>query len=108
MIFNKEELDRIKNKDTEENNKKSWYEIYKEKIIDYEFIINDNGKAANDIISNEIECDKEIQNIIFECYQNSCHNNLRLLLHFIEHIIYFNKECFIKIKKADYSNKIFL
>lgn len=107
MIFNKEELDRIKNKDTEENNKKSWYEIYKEKIIDYEFIINDNGKAANDIISNEIECDKEMQNIIFECYQNSYNNNLQLLLHFIEHIIYFNKECFIKIKKADYSNEIF-
>lgn len=107
MIFNKEELGKIKNKDTEENNKKSWYEIYKEKIIDYEFIINDNGKVANDIISNKIKCDKEIQNIIFECYQNSCNNNLRLLLHFIEHIIYFNKECFIKIKKEDYSNEIF-
>ncbi len=107
MIFNKEELGKIKNKDTEENNKKSWYEIYKEKIIDYEFIINDNGKVANDIISNKIKYDKEIQNIIFECYQNSCNNNLRLLLHFIEHIIYFNKECFIKIKKEDYSNEIF-
>ncbi|EAI0828315.1 AAA family ATPase [Campylobacter jejuni] len=57
----------------------------------------DNNSAIND---------KEVQNIIFECYQNSC-NNLRLLLRFVEHIIYFNKECFMKIKKEDYSNEIF-
>ncbi|HEF2146529.1 TPA: hypothetical protein R8X55_000471 [Campylobacter coli] len=94
MIFHKEELDRIKNKDTKENNKKSWYEIYKEKIIDYEFIINDNSKAADDIISNEIDYDKEIQNIIFKCYQQFCNENLRLLLKFIEYVNYFNKECF--------------
>ncbi|EIP4519819.1 hypothetical protein LSU77_000204 [Campylobacter coli] len=107
MIFHKEELNRVENKDAEENGKKTWYEIYKEKVIDYEFMIDDNSKAAYNIISDEAKCDKEIQNIIFECYQNSCNNNLRLLLCFIEHIIYFNKECFIKIKKEDYSNEIF-
>lgn len=89
MIFHKEELNRMENKDAEENGKKTWYEIYKEKVIDYEFMINDNSKAAYNIISDEAKCDKEVQNIIFKCYQNSCKNNLRLLLHFIEHIIYF-------------------
>ncbi|HEB9321222.1 TPA: hypothetical protein RZK33_000499 [Campylobacter coli] len=103
MIFHKEELDRIKNKDTKENSKKSWYEIYKEKIIDYEFIINDNSKAANDIISNKIKCDKEIQNIIFKCYQQFCNENLRLLLKFIEYVNYFNKECFNQY----HNNKLF-
>ncbi|EOH8413120.1 hypothetical protein AJM72_03140 [Campylobacter jejuni] len=94
IIFHKEELNRMINKDTEENNKQSWYEIYKEKIIDYEFVINDNSKVANSIISNKIECDEKVQNIIFECYQRFCSNNLRLLLKFIEYINYFNEECF--------------
>ncbi|MBS4314452.1 P-loop NTPase fold protein [Campylobacter vulpis] len=94
IIFHKEELNRMINKDTEENNKQSWYEIYKEKIIDYEFVINDNSKVANSIISNKIECDEKVQNIIFECYQRFCSNNLRLLLKFIEYVNYFNKECF--------------
>ncbi|HEC1891637.1 TPA: AAA family ATPase [Campylobacter jejuni] len=94
IIFHKEELNRMINKDTEENNKQSWYEIYKEKIIDYEFVINNNSKVANSIISNKIECDEKVQNIIFECYQRFCSNNLRLLLKFIEYVNYFNKECF--------------
>ncbi|MBX1351302.1 AAA family ATPase, partial [Campylobacter jejuni] len=115
MIFHKGELEEQDNnsaindkeKQAKQDNSKNWYQKYKEKTIDYEFIINDNSKAAYNIISDEAKCDKEIQNIIFECYQNSCNNNLRLLLHFIEHIIYFNKECFIKIKKEDYGNEIF-
>ncbi|EFB0735368.1 AAA family ATPase [Campylobacter jejuni] len=114
MIFHKGELEEQDNnsaindkeKQAKQDNSKNWYQTYKEKIIDYEFIINDNSKAAHNIISNEVKYDKEVQNIIFECYQNSC-NNLRLLLCFVEHIIYFNKECFIKIKKEDYSNEIF-
>ncbi|ECL3235412.1 AAA family ATPase, partial [Campylobacter jejuni] len=114
MIFHKGELEEQNNnsaindkeKQAKQDNSKNWYQTYKEKIIDYEFIINDNSKAAHNIISNEVKYDKEVQNIIFECYQNSC-NNLRLLLRFVEHIIYFNKECFMKIKKEDYSNEIF-
>ncbi|EFT0473981.1 AAA family ATPase, partial [Campylobacter jejuni] len=114
MIFHKGELEEQDNnsaindkeKQAKQDNSKNWYQTYKEKIIDYEFIINDNSKAAHNIISNEVKYDKEVQNIIFECYQNSC-NNLRLLLCFVEHIIYFNKECFMKIKKEDYSNEIF-
>ncbi|EKL5141754.1 AAA family ATPase, partial [Campylobacter jejuni] len=113
MIFHKGELEEQDNnsaindkeKQAKQDNSKNWYQTYKEKIIDYEFIINDNSKAAHNIISNEVKYDKEVQNIIFECYQNSC-NNLRLLLCFVEHIIYFNKECFMKIKKEDYSNEI--
>ncbi|ECQ9349847.1 KAP family NTPase [Campylobacter jejuni] len=114
MIFHKDELEEQDNnsaindkeKQAKQDNSKNWYQTYKEKIIDYEFVINDNSKAAHNIISNGVKYDKEVQNIIFECYQNSC-NNLRLLLRFVEHIIYFNKECFMKIKKEDYSNEIF-
>ncbi|EAI2149083.1 hypothetical protein KY417_001169 [Campylobacter jejuni] len=114
MIFRKDKLEEQNNNVTTNNKEEakqdlnSLYQIYKEKVIDYEIDIDNNSEeAANNIISNKIECDKEIQNIIFECYQNSCNNNLRLLLRFIEHIIYFNKECFMKIKKEDYSNEIF-
>ncbi|WP_234126476.1 P-loop NTPase fold protein [Campylobacter sp. TTU_617] len=114
MIFHIDELEEQNNNLTANNkeeakqgNSENWYQTYKEKVIDYEINIDDNSEVAKNIISNKIECDKEIQNIIFECYQNSCNNNLRLLLRFIEHIIYFNKECFMKIKKEDYSNEIF-
>ncbi|HAA2008459.1 TPA_asm: hypothetical protein GD867_08680, partial [Campylobacter jejuni] len=95
MIFHKDELEEQDNnsaindkeKQAKQDNSKNWYQTYKEKIIDYEFVINDNSKAAHNIISNGVKYDKEVQNIIFECYQNSC-NNLRLLLRFVEHIIY--------------------
>ncbi|HED5389943.1 TPA: AAA family ATPase [Campylobacter jejuni] len=114
MIFHIDELEEQNNnlaannkEEAKQGNSENWYQTYKEKVIDNEIIIKDNSEAANNIISNKIEYDKEIQNIIFECYQNSCNNNLRLLLRFIEHIIYFNKECFMKIKKEDYSNEIF-
>ncbi|EDP4624403.1 hypothetical protein FW507_09705, partial [Campylobacter jejuni] len=80
MIFHKGELEEQDNnsaindkeKQAKQDNSKNWYQTYKEKIIDYEFIINDNSKAAHNIISNEVKYDKEVQNIIFECYQNSC------------------------------------
>ncbi|EBD1927516.1 hypothetical protein FHC45_09490, partial [Campylobacter jejuni] len=78
MIFHKGELEEQDNnsaindkeKQAKQDNSKNWYQTYKEKIIDYEFIINDNSKAAHNIISNEVKYDKEVQNIIFECYQN--------------------------------------
>ncbi|EIJ7397243.1 hypothetical protein LI815_001870, partial [Campylobacter jejuni] len=102
MIFHKGELEEQDNnsaindkeKQAKQDNSKNWYQTYKEKIIDYEFVINDNSKVANSIISNKIECDEKVQNIIFECYQRFCSNNLRLLLKFIEYINYFNEECF--------------
>ncbi|HEG0493705.1 TPA: hypothetical protein SB542_001352, partial [Campylobacter jejuni] len=102
MIFHKGELEEQDNNSTingkekqaKQDNSKNWYQTYKEKVIDYEFIINNNSEVANNIISNEVKCDKEVQNIIFKCYQQFCSDNLRLLLKFIEHINYFNKECF--------------
>lgn len=109
MIFHTDELEEQNNNSATKAKQyfNSLYQAYKEKVIDHEINIDDNSEAAKNIISNKIKCDKEIQNIIFECYQNSCNNNLRLLLRFIEHIIYFNKECFMKIKKEDYSNERF-
>ncbi|EPC1977298.1 hypothetical protein ACRXM5_001535 [Campylobacter jejuni] len=111
MIFHKGELEEQDNnsaindkeKQAKQDNGKNWYQTYKEKIIDYEFIINDNSKMAHNIISNEVKCDKEVQNIIFKCYQQFCSNNLRLLLKFIEYVNYFNKECFNQY----YSDKLF-
>lgn len=111
MIFHKGELEEQDNnsaindkeKQAKQDNGKNWYQTYKEKIIDYEFIINDNSKVAHNIISNEVKCDKEVQNIIFKCYQQFCSNNLRLLLKFIEYVNYFNKECFNQY----YSDKLF-
>ncbi|EIM1029468.1 AAA family ATPase, partial [Campylobacter coli] len=116
MIFHEEEL-KEQNSNLAENNKEeeikqdlnSWYQIYKEKVIDCEITIKNNDEAAKAIIKEKIEQYTKItdeirniiENIIFEIYQKHCNGNLRLLFHALEHIDYFNKHCFLKLEKYD-------
>nr|WP_243705641.1 P-loop NTPase fold protein [Campylobacter lari] len=110
VIFHEEELKEQDDNLTENNkeeqakqyNSKNWYQIYKEKVIDCEITIKDNDEVAKAIIKDRInkytkitdEIRNIIENIIFERYKEQCNGNLRLLYHVLEHIDYFNKQCF--------------
>lgn len=121
MIFHEEELkeqdsnlaENNKEEETEyaNQNSKNWYQIYKEKVIDCEITIRNNDEVAKAIIKDKInkytkianEIKNIIENIIFEAYQEQCNDNLRLLYHVLEHIDYFNTQCFLFFCK--YNNK---
>ncbi|HEC2791625.1 TPA: AAA family ATPase [Campylobacter jejuni] len=121
MIFHEEELkeqdsnlaENNKEEETEhaKQNSKNWYQIYKEKVIDCEITIRNNDEVAKAIIKDKInkytkianEIKNIIENIIFEAYQEQCNDNLRLLYHVLEHIDYFNTQCFLFFCK--YNNK---
>ncbi|WP_257396715.1 KAP family NTPase [Campylobacter lari] len=113
MILNKDELK--KQDDNSDNNKKQdnnsdnnkedkqdtkdWYQEYKEKVVDCEYTIKDNNEIAKGLIEKAFTQNKEIKgslvNISLKHYTDTCNNNLRLLLKILEHIKYFNKECFM-------------
>ncbi|EAK0443791.1 NTPase KAP [Campylobacter lari] len=103
MILNKDKLK--KQNDNSDNNKegkqdtKDWYQEYKEKVVDCEYIIKDNNEIAKGLIEKAFTQNKEIKgslvNISLKHYTDTCNNNLRLLLKILEHIKYFNKECFM-------------
>ncbi|EDO8877508.1 AAA family ATPase [Campylobacter coli] len=90
-------------------NNKNWYQIYKEKIIDCEITIRNNDEVAKAIIKEKIskytkttnDIKNIIENIIFERYKEQCNGNLRLLYHILEHIDYFNTQCFLLFCKYD-------
>lgn len=120
MIFHEEELKEqdsnlAENKEEEteyaNQNSKNWYQIYKEKVIDCEITIRNNDEVAKAIIKDKInkytkianEIKNIIENIIFKVYQEQCNDNLRLLYHVLEHIDYFNTQCFLFFCK--YNNK---
>ncbi|HEC1809738.1 TPA: NTPase KAP, partial [Campylobacter lari] len=99
MILNKDELKKQDN--NSDNNKedkqdtKDWYQEYKEKVIDWEYIIKDNNEIAKDIIIEKLKIQDEalkddLKNIIFTYYKEHLNNNLRLLLKSLEHINHFN------------------
>ncbi|MCV3454123.1 KAP family NTPase, partial [Campylobacter sp. FU_520] len=131
MILNKDELK--KQDDNSDNNKKQdnnsdnnnnnnnkedkqdtkdWYQEYKEKVIDWEYIIKDNNEIAKDIIIEKLKIQDEalkddLKNIIFTHYKDHLNNNLRLLLKSLEHINHFNDICFMKFyNKENHDNFI--
>lgn len=126
MILNKDELK--KQDDNSDNNKKQdnnsdnnkedkqdtkdWYQEYKEKVIDWEYIIKDNNEIAKDIIIEKLKVQDEVlkddlKNIIFTYYKEHLNNNLRLLLKSLEHINHFNDICFMKFyNKENHDNFI--
>lgn len=121
MIFNKEELNKLENKESDESKDKesNWYETYKEKFVDYELTIKNNDEVAKDIIKTKLneerkdglpnkheEHKERVEKIIFELFKQLCDNNLRLLFKFIEHIRYSNQECFF-IKHYDKDDEAF-
>ncbi|EAK0818340.1 KAP family NTPase [Campylobacter sp. CNRCH_2014_2452] len=117
VIFHEEELKEQDNnlaknnkeEQTKQYNSKNWYQIYKEKVIDCEITIKNNDEVAKAIIKDRInkytkitdEIKNIIGNIIFERYKEQCNGNLRLLYHVLEHIDYFNKQCFLLFCKYD-------
>ncbi|EAI8624468.1 AAA family ATPase [Campylobacter lari] len=117
VIFHEEELKEQDNnlaknnkeKQTKQYNSKNWYQIYKEKVIDCEITIKNNDEVAKAIIKDRInkytkitdEIRNIIENIIFERYKEQCNGNLRLLYHVLEHIDYFNTQCFLLFCKYD-------
>ncbi|EAJ6152280.1 hypothetical protein CK565_03175 [Campylobacter lari] len=117
VIFHEEELKEQDNnlaknnkeKQTKQYNSKNWYRIYKEKVIDCEITIKNNDEVAKAIIKDRInkytkitdEIRNIIENIIFERYKEQCNGNLRLLYHVLEHIDYFNTQCFLLFCKYD-------
>ncbi|MCV3428740.1 KAP family NTPase [Campylobacter sp. IFREMER_LSEM_CL1904] len=117
VIFHEEELkeqdgiltENNKEEQAKQYNSKNWYQIYKEKVIDCEITIKDNDEVAKAIIKDRInkytkitdEIRNIIENIIFERYKEQCNGNLRLLYHVLEHIDYFNKQCFLLFCKYD-------
>ncbi|EGK8127675.1 P-loop NTPase fold protein [Campylobacter lari] len=117
VIFHEEELKEQdsnlaknnKEKQTKQYNSKNWYRIYKEKVIDCEITIKDNDEVAKAIIKDKVnkytkitdEIRNIIENIIFERYKEQCNGNLRLLYHALEHIDYFNTQCFLLFCKYD-------
>lgn len=119
VIFHEEELKEQDNnlaknnkeKQTKQYNSKNWYRIYKEKVIDCEITIKNNDEVAKAIIKDKVnkytkitdEIKNIIGNIIFERYKEQCNGNLRLLYHALEHIDYFNMQCFLLFCK--YENK---
>lgn len=113
------ELNKLANKESDEPEDKesNWYETYKEKFVDYEFTIDNNYEVAKDIIKTKLneerkdgnkheEHKERVEEIIFELFKRLCDNNLRLLFKFIEHIRYFNQECFF-IKHYDKDDEVF-
>ncbi|WP_051604711.1 P-loop NTPase fold protein [Helicobacter rodentium] len=115
MIFNKDELDKqeLNNQKEQKANRgqesssskvehpKNWYETYKEKIIDYETIIDNNDEIARKIIEKNLKCNieeikQDVAKLILECFKQKLNNNLRLLIKITQHINYFNKECFMQ------------
>lgn len=115
MILNKNELDKQESNDQkgreinsgqesssgEIENSKNWYETYKEKVIDYEIVIDNNDEVAREIIEKNLKCDtkeikQDIVKLILECFKQKLNNNLRLLIKITQHINYFNKECFMQ------------
>ncbi|WP_257938776.1 KAP family NTPase [Campylobacter lari] len=116
MILNKDELKKQDN--NSDNNKedkqdtKDWYQEYKEKVIDWEYIIKDNNEIAKDIIIEKLKIQDEalkddLKNIIFTHYKEHLNNNLRLLLKSLEHINHFNDICFMKFyNKENHDNFI--
>lgn len=116
MIFNKDELEKQESSSGETENPKNWYEIYKEKVIDYEIVIEYNDAIARKIIENNLKWDiKEIKadivNLVFECFKQgfkfSNNNNLRLLIKLTRHIDYFNEHCFFK-EQVEKPKEVFL
>ncbi|EOH4413987.1 P-loop NTPase fold protein [Campylobacter coli] len=111
MIFHEDELKEQDNNSPIDNKKndKNWYQIYKEKIIDCEITIRNNDEVAKAIIKEKIskytkttnDIKNIIENIIFERYKEQCNDNLRLLYHILEHIDYFNTQCFLLFCKYD-------
>ncbi|EAK0948424.1 KAP family NTPase [Campylobacter lari] len=117
VIFHEEELkeqdgiltENNKEEQAKQYNSKNWYQIYKEKVIDCEITIKDNDEVAKAIIKDRInkytkitdEIRNIIENIIFERYKEQCNGNLRLLYHVLEHIDYFNTQCFLLFCKYD-------
>ncbi|EGK8036899.1 ATP-binding protein [Campylobacter lari] len=100
---------KAKEEQTKQYNSKNWYQIYKEKVIDCEITIKNNDEVAKAIIKDRInkytkitdEIRNIIGNIIFERYKEQCNGNLRLLYHVLEHIDYFNTQCFLLFCKYD-------
>ncbi|WP_257933170.1 KAP family NTPase [Campylobacter lari] len=102
---------KAKEEQVKQYNSKNWYQIYKEKVIDCEITIKNNDEVAKAIIKDKVnkytkitdEIRNIIGNIIFERYKEQCNGNLRLLDHVLEHIDYFNMQCFLLFCK--YENK---
>lgn len=113
MILNKDELqdDNSDNNKEDKQDAKDWYQEYKEKVIDYEYI-KDNNEIAKDIIIEKLKVQDEalkddLKNIIFTHYKEHLNNNLRLLLKSLEHINHFNDICFMKFyNKENHDNFI--
>ncbi len=118
LILNKNELnkqeDNAKNNmqtssndktqhDAKQNNN-DWYQEYKEKVIDYEMLLENNDEIAKALIEEAFMQDKKLirdnglksnlVDIVLKHYQDICDSNLRLLLKILEHIKYFNERCF--------------
>ncbi|HHY1243715.1 TPA: P-loop NTPase fold protein [Campylobacter jejuni] len=118
LILNKNELnkqeDNAKNNmqtssndktqhDAKQNNN-DWYQEYKEKVIDYEMLLENNDEIAKALIEEAFMQDEKfiqdddlksnLVNIVLKHYQDICDSNLRLLLKILEHIKYFNERCF--------------
>ncbi|MCH3696239.1 KAP family NTPase [Campylobacter lari] len=113
MILNKDELqdDNSDNNKEDKQDAKDWYQEYKEKVIDYEYI-KDNNEIAKDIIIEKLKVQDEalkddLKNIIFTHYKEHLNNNLRLLLKSLEHINHFNDIYFMKFyNKENHDNFI--
>ncbi|HDX3638394.1 TPA: NTPase KAP [Campylobacter jejuni] len=118
LILNKNELnkqeDNAKNNmqtssndktqhDAKQNNN-DWYQEYKEKVIDYEMLLENNDEIAKALIEEAFMQDEKfiqdddlksnLVDIVLKHYQDICDSNLRLLLKILEHIKYFNIRCF--------------
>ncbi|HEG1491602.1 TPA: NTPase KAP [Campylobacter jejuni] len=118
LILNKNELnkqeDNAKNNmqtssndktqhDAKQNNN-DWYQEYKEKVIDYEMLLENNDEIAKALIEEAFMQDEKfiqdddlksnLVNIVLKHYKAICNDNLRLLLKILEHIKYFNERCF--------------
>lgn len=88
------------------------YQQYKEKVIDYEVVIDENNEVALEIIKQKLIVKEDdlkpaITLIIYNHYRKYLDYNLRLLQKVILQINYFYKECFSKLYKKEES-KIFL
>lgn len=103
VIFHKDKLNNLiannEEEQTEQDNK-NWYQIYKEKVIDYEMLLEDNFEITKNLIDEKLniqdnELKKYLTKIIFQYQQEFFNKNLRILLNTLEHINYFNKEYFI-------------
>lgn len=92
--------------DNELENPRNWYEIHKEKVIDYEITIENNDEVAREIIEENLKCDIEeikqnVKEIILNYFKQELNNNLRLLIKLTQHIDDFNQYCFFKCYRKD-------